>query len=1048
MKKNLFTVVFLVLGCLSEAAENRILNADFSELSPAGLPLHWSFGGTSGTHLSRADGKAVRISPPISAVQRKIAIQSGKSYQLSYEAKGTPDTVFQLYGSWQQGNEEKRRYTSPTKHSCGAEFKTYKEIFRTEENVRDFQLYLNVLSGGEFQLRNLELTEFFADDKLKNADFSQLKDRAPIHWRQRNDASLYRYSGGIAELEGKGKATLLVQTTDFKPGERYICSYEVRGRGSYRTYFGWIETGTDKKQEWRSAGEGIYKASGEWTKQKFRFQISEGAEKVASNLVLQAEKESVIQWRNVRMEPQKAKKLLGGVWSFTGETDYENDVLTLRGLGQKTHADLENIEVKPGQHYRLGFRIFGVGKAQNSTGFHVYRVVAICGKQVIESPWDDAMDDQYQQKQFCFTVPPDTEKLTLQFLGGYGSIYRIDRITLEACEPEIPKAEQLKILEPFYRHSFYSSRPEEKNVRGVVVFPKGVKSAEVRFNGEVRTLTDGGSFHFDASGLAVGDYPLTVAFDNGESVSIVIRKLAPAPVEVVLAPDLFFYVNGKRFVPNTIPDLRTGRVPNGAYQEARNGINLVFTTGSDAESEIARLNEAEKLGMKVLYRAGCLRSTDPDEQQAYLHNKYNLDPAILRHPAFFGWFMVDEPAWGGISLARLETTYKLLREFDPYHPVWINEAPRGGLETHRQVAGACDIYGVDIYPVPAPSMHSGLEDKMMSSVGKYAELCRAAGDDRKAVWLYLQGFSWKSLADPNSQEGNPTPEELRFMTLDAWIHGATGTLFWGTTKVRSTKFYHSMQSSIKRIHSLSGILVLPRRAIEVSAPLFAAEYTDGEKRYLLVENPSGDTAPMPIPEGFRVLDGPNPSSSLPPWSVTVLGNAPIPAPAYELPPEDPKLEIMPDPFLLTLKETGEQYTGKANWIWAKGMKDSQRFTVAEGHFLIEKKVKSAEVFYTVDDIGEFTLNDVALAPPRGCMVITAAPVTVKNGLNIVRVRARNVVAAAGILFELRVTYEDGSVESFCSGADWKASAEGEDMKPAEVVAPFGSGAWGAKPRIR
>ena len=93
--------VLLAVSCIC-AAENLINNPDFSKLSPAGLPMHWVFGGNSGTRQKSENGIVV-ISPRLAAVQRGIKIESGKSYLLSYEAKGSPDATFQLYSSWQEG---------------------------------------------------------------------------------------------------------------------------------------------------------------------------------------------------------------------------------------------------------------------------------------------------------------------------------------------------------------------------------------------------------------------------------------------------------------------------------------------------------------------------------------------------------------------------------------------------------------------------------------------------------------------------------------------------------------------------------------------------------------------------------------------------------------------------------------------------------------------------------------------------------------------------------------------------------------------------------
>ena len=92
---------------------------------------------------------------------------------------------------------------------------------------------------------------------------------------------------------------------------------------------------------------------------------------------------------------------------------------------------------------------------------------------------------------------------------------------------------------------------------------------------------------------------------------------------------------------------------------------------------------------------------------------------ILTHPALVCYFSVDEPAWRGVQLGPYQSGYKLFRDYvDPWRPVFLNEAPRGTPEALRPSGAACDLYGIDIYPVPYPNNHSELADKTPTSVGK------------------------------------------------------------------------------------------------------------------------------------------------------------------------------------------------------------------------------------------------------------------------------------------------------------------------------------------
>ena len=148
------------------------------------------------------------------------------------------------------------------------------------------------------------------------------------------------------------------------------------------------------------------------------------------------------------------------------------------------------------------------------------------------------------------------------------------------------------------------------------------------------------------------------------------------------------------------------------------------------------------------------------------------------HPALLGYFISDEPAWRGIPPEPLLESYQFIRSIDPYKPVMLNEAPRGRIADLRAYVNAFDIYGVDIYPVPAPGNHSALSDKMMTDVGKYTDICREVVEERKPVWMTLQGFSWEVITG-KSDTVFPSHKENRFMAYNALLHGATGLFCWG-----------------------------------------------------------------------------------------------------------------------------------------------------------------------------------------------------------------------------------------------------------------------------
>jgi hypothetical protein len=159
------------------------------------------------------------------------------------------------------------------------------------------------------------------------------------------------------------------------------------------------------------------------------------------------------------------------------------------------------------------------------------------------------------------------------------------------------------------------------------------------------------------------------------------------------------------------------------------------------------------------------------------------------HPGLGVWKGFDEPAHAGVPVKGLIDVYRHLRSLDPSHPVAIIEAPRGprptagGRDTPLTVAAiepyaaACDIHGVDIYPIPAGAHAGGAPvNTDISVVGDMTSIV-ARATQRRAVWTTLQ-ISWSGVFPPHPVKF-PTLPQARFMAYDAIVAGARGLFFFG-----------------------------------------------------------------------------------------------------------------------------------------------------------------------------------------------------------------------------------------------------------------------------
>src|SRR5438094_1268988 len=181
----------------------------------------------------------------------------------------------------------------------------------------------------------------------------------------------------------------------------------------------------------------------------------------------------------------------------------------------------------------------------------------------------------------------------------------------------------------------------------------------------------------------------------------------------------------------SLPPPPDGKTPEGrdAFAELKEaGMNFMRirpTTGPQDYTEAGIrsikpwLDAAAGQGMHCWVTLGKLPAIDPAKPQ----NEKLLRLAIelyKDHPALGAWKGYDEPAWVKQPVEPLVSSYKLFKQLDPNHPVIIIQAPMKEslpLESYRD---ACDIMGVDIYPVTyPPGNHSDLPNKEISLVADW-----------------------------------------------------------------------------------------------------------------------------------------------------------------------------------------------------------------------------------------------------------------------------------------------------------------------------------------
>lgn len=262
--------------------------------------------------------------------------------------------------------------------------------------------------------------------------------------------------------------------------------------------------------------------------------------------------------------------------------------------------------------------------------------------------------------------------------------------------------------------------------------------------------------------------------------------------KVVINADQVLEINGKKVfhIGFDLPPPPTAKAYNGknAIRELRDAGATFLQTGPGGKetwSDDAVLKREEqwfdaaaKNGMFCWPRLKYVPKPGDAAGKAAFCSVLNR---FKNHPAMGVWNSVDEPEWGKYPIEPLKHAYDLIHANDPNHPVSINHAPRGTVESLRRYNSACDITGADIYPIAyPPGRHGGsvFTNRELSVVRDVTRQMIEVAEGKKPVWIYLQ-VAWSGVLNPGATLRFPTFPEQRFMTYEAIINGARGIIYFG-----------------------------------------------------------------------------------------------------------------------------------------------------------------------------------------------------------------------------------------------------------------------------
>ena len=587
----------------------------------------------------------------------------------------------------------------------------------------------------------------------------------------------------------------------------------------------------------------------------------------------------------------------------------------------------------------------------------------------------------WHKKEFTFRAPtPDEADSFYIVLTVIDGTVWYDDVKVEIIDDgETPKDEaramDIELLRPYWRNTIFASETLA-SVKGRVLFrqerrPAGrcvveIRDAHDKPIAETTLPCAAGArsvdFEFVTDAIHVGEYRILAKFTAEGidwSATCPLRRVGPSRGEIRVREDNVLLVNGKPFFPIGLWPVRN--LPEAAAA----GFNFVY--GHNPDARIPSVFEAhqaklEELGLKSFTELHIYTELERSAQKT-ADQIVRGARRIKDNPTFLGWLM-DETVLAGIPPSYARTCHDALFQIDPYHLIWTSHAPRNSIKEIADWNRHMDLTWCNIYPYPGV-LHSDLPNKTMSVVGDETMKQRRTVNDRKPVWMNLQGFIWEN-------KPAPTWEATRFMAYDAILSGAKGVIWYHTHKIPQTSpFWSAIKRTAGELRDISAVLVSPdvqtelRIACENPDQVRYLLKTCGEDTYLLAENRSDKELAVrfdgvPARTGNLTVLFEDRSVSLQqgtlndvfaPYAVHVYTDgATLPAPLAPTTPAARRFAEDERALQALIDQGWLSRTWNAEWIWHPDrLKTSHVIVYARKAFTLDGKPEHAWVQIAVDD---------------------------------------------------------------------------------------------------
>ncbi|MBR3632722.1 MAG: hypothetical protein IKN49_06685 [Elusimicrobiaceae bacterium] len=266
------------------------------------------------------------------------------------------------------------------------------------------------------------------------------------------------------------------------------------------------------------------------------------------------------------------------------------------------------------------------------------------------------------------------------------------------------------------------------------------------------------------------------------------------------------------------------------------GFTCIQSYQKEPEKLAPLARQAQKLGMQVVFHPQQVLGSAYQEQ--------------ARNWPVLAWYIVDEPDVWQWSRARVQAEQDRVRQAFAAHS---NALVIGQGRTATPYYDLPDHLMVDWYPVPHLPLTSFGDQVRYAKAGQTAY---AVAD--RPLWGVVQTFNWKEYKQHRPDEDRigrfPTQAEIRFMSYDGILNGATGLFYFIFTtegialpKAQPTWWAHvkAVSQEIARLRPVLEEGILTEGSLTTEPPLAVQARKYKNHLYLILLNRSSQPIAVP-----------------------------------------------------------------------------------------------------------------------------------------------------------------------------------------------------------